>query len=144
MPRVILWLVLHLNLWSLSGKTTAPTQREGGPEITPSGPKRETSFWHVCQYVHPLVLFFPVANQFLKGMVARGGGVQLTFTTLQLCGEACKWLQVLRNMNAIFMLILLKEKTDTLGHLTGFILLTSLWRTHLKGETFWKGGTFPF
>lgn len=104
----------------------APTQREAGPEISLSGPKRETSFWHLCQYVHPPVLFFPVAIQFLKGMMAGGAGWgagQPAFTVSQLCGEVCKCLQVLRNMNAIFTLILLKGKTDTLAHLIGFIQL---------------------
>ena len=55
--------------------------------------KREISFWRVCQYVHPLVLFSPSNYpQFLK----RRGKRQPVFTMSQLCGKTCKRLQVLR------------------------------------------------
>lgn len=115
MPRVDPWLLLHLNLWSLSWKIS-PTQR-GHPEITLSGLKRETSLWHVCQYLLPLVLFFPSNYpQFLK----RGRRRQPALTVSQLCGKTCKLLQVLRNANTICILVFLKEKADIISHLFRF------------------------
>lgn len=71
--------------------------------------------WANCIYTD-LYLFFPSNHPVPEEREKDIAGIHYVTTF----GDTCKWLQVLRNTNAIFIWILLKEKTDTIDHLFGF------------------------
>lgn len=68
---IVLLLCIHMDCnvrsWSLAGFAVKLvrfvredfTHSKRSPEITLSGLKRGMSFWHMCQYVHPLAQFSP-------------------------------------------------------------------------------------